>query len=159
MGTRMNRPRWKHVLCALCVLCGSHVFVSLGAQQRAAQRIVSLVPNITEMLFAVGAGGQVIGVSSYDDFPPEAKRLPRVGALIDPDTERILSLRPDLVIVYGSQGELEAQLARTGIRVFAYRHSGVDNVLQTIPDVGAMTGHAAEADRVVRNVRSQLDGI
>jgi iron complex transport system substrate-binding protein len=55
------------------------------------------------MLFAVGAGPQVVGVSSYDDFPPEAKALPRVGALLDPDTERILSLRPDLVVVYGSQ--------------------------------------------------------
>jgi iron complex transport system substrate-binding protein len=125
----------------------------------AATRIVSLVPNVTEMLFAIGAGRQVVGVSSYDDFPPEAKLLPRVGALIDPDTERILALRPDLVIVYGSQGELEAQLARTGIRVFLYRHSGVDNVLKTIRDVGVMTGHANEADGVVRGLRSQLDGI
>ena len=95
---------------------------------------------LTEMLFAVGAGPQVVGVSSYDDFPPETKSLPRVGALLDPDTERILSLRPDLVIVYGSQTELEGQFARAGIRVFAYRHSGVDNVLQTIRDVGSADG-------------------
>jgi len=82
-----------------------------------ARRVVSLVPNVTEMLFAVGAGAQVVGVSSYDDFPPETKALPRVGALLDPDTERILSLRPDLVIVYGSQGEVEAQFTRTGMPV------------------------------------------
>ena len=56
------------------------------------RRIVSLVPAITEMLFAIGAGPQVVAVSSYDDFPPEVKSLPRVGALIDPDMERILSI-------------------------------------------------------------------
>ena len=77
-----------------------------------ARRVVSLVPNVTEMLFAVGAGSQVVGVSSYDDFPPETKALPRVGALLDPDTERIFSLRPDLVVVYGSQTEMKAQFTR-----------------------------------------------
>ena len=126
-------------------------------QPKSAGRIVSLVPNVTEMLFAIGAGAQVVGVSTYDDFPPETKSLPRVGALLDPDTERILSLRPDLVIVYGSQTELEGQFARAGIRVFAYRHSGVDNVLQTIRDVGRLTGHVTEGDRVARDLKSQLD--
>ena len=54
-----------------------------------AQRIVSLVPAVTEMLFAIGAGPQVVGVSSYDHFPAEVEKLPKVGALVDPDTERI----------------------------------------------------------------------
>ena len=77
-----------------------------------AKRIVSLVPALTEMLFALGAGPQVIAVSSYDEFPPEVKSLPKVGALLDPDMERILSLRPDLVIVLrvadGSAGPARA---------------------------------------------------
>ena len=68
------------------------------ALRPAAQRIVSLVPALTEMLFAIGAGPQVVGVSSYDEFPPEVKSLPKVGALLDPDIERILALRPDLVV-------------------------------------------------------------
>jgi iron complex transport system substrate-binding protein len=126
---------------------------------RAATRIVSLVPNVTEMLFSVGAGSQVVGVSSYDDFPPETKALPRVGALLDPDTERILSLRPDLVVVYGSQTELEGQFTRAGIRVYPYRHGGVDSILQAVGDVARLTGHAADGDRVVREVRSQLDAV
>jgi iron complex transport system substrate-binding protein len=109
------------------------------------------------MMFAVGAGSQVVGVSSYDDFPPEVKALPRVGALLDPDTERILSLRPDLVVVYGSQSELEGQFTRAGIRVYPYRHGGVASILQTIRDVARLTGHPADGDRVVREVRSQLD--
>jgi iron complex transport system substrate-binding protein len=124
-----------------------------------AHRIVSLVPNVTEMLFAVGAGSQVVGVSSYDDFPPETKSLPRVGALLDPDTERIFSLRPDLVVVYGSQTELEGQFTRTGIRVYPYRHGGIDSVVQAIRDVARLTGHTADGDHVVREMQTQFAAI
>ena len=78
----------------------------------APEAIVSLSPTATEMLFAIGAGPQVVGVSSFDQFPPEVGNLPRLGALLDPDTERILSLRPTLVVIYGSQTELQAQFTR-----------------------------------------------
>jgi iron complex transport system substrate-binding protein len=98
-------------------------------------------------------------VSTYDDFPPETKTLPRVGALLDPDTERIFSLRPDLVIIYGSQSELESQFARAGIRVYAYRHAGVGNVMQTIRDVARLAGRTPDGDRVVRELASQLDAV
>ena len=111
-----------------------------------ARRIVSLVPAVTEMLFAIGAGPQVVAVSSFDDFPPEVKSLPRVGALLDPDVERILTLRPDLVITYGSQGSVEAQLARAGIRTFSYRHGGVGAIVQTVRDLGSVTGRASQAN-------------
>jgi len=122
-------------------------------------RIVSLVPALTEMLFAIGAGPQVVAVSSYDDFPQEVKALPRVGALLDPDVERILALRPGLVLTYGSQGGLEAQLARAGIRTFSYRHAGVAGVLQALRDLGAATGHPADGERKAREVQAQLDSI
>src|SRR5262245_21122101 len=78
-------------------------------------RIVSLIPAVTEMLFALGAGSQVVAVSSFDDYPPQVKGLPRVGALLDPDLERILSLRPELVIVYESQVDLRRQLERASV--------------------------------------------
>src|SRR6476469_11238530 len=87
-----------------------------AAQIRARpQRIISLVPALTEMLFAIGAGPQVVAVSSFDEYPPEVLKLPRVGALIDPDLERLPSLRPDLVIVYESQSDLRKQLDRASI--------------------------------------------
>ena len=83
-----------------CVRAGVAVLVAAGGGRGLrprpppppgkAQRIVSLVPAVTEMLFAIGAGPQVVGVSSYDHFPPEVEALPKVGALLDPDTERIL---------------------------------------------------------------------
>jgi iron complex transport system substrate-binding protein len=123
------------------------------------RRIVSLVPALTEMLFAIGAGPQVVAVSSYDDFPPEVKSLPRVGALLDPDMERILALRPDLVISYGSQSEMQAQLARAKIRVFSYRHAGLNGVFTSLKEIGAAVGRAAESDRLAREIRTGLAGI
>ena len=124
-----------------------------------ARRIVSLVPALTEMLFAIGAGPQVIAVSSFDDYPPEAKGLPRVGALLDPDVERILSLRPDLVLTYGSQGSLEAQLASAGIRTFSYRHGGIQAVFETMRELGAATGHTAGTLSKVTELEAQLDAV
>jgi iron complex transport system substrate-binding protein len=127
-----------------------------------AQRIVSLVPAVTEMLFAVGAGSQVVGVSSYDHFPPEVEKLPKVGALIDPDTERILSLRPDLVVVYGSQTDTEARFKKAGIQTFNYRHGVTDAILgtlDTITALGAATGHEAQAREVVVRMTTGLDRV
>ncbi len=111
------------------------------------------------MLFAIGAGPQVVAVSSFDDFPPEVKSLPRVGALLDPDVERILTLRPDLVITYGSQGSVEAQLARAGIRTFSYRHGGVRAIVQTVRDLGSVTGRASQASGKAREIEAQFDAV
>ena len=123
------------------------------------KRIVSLVPALTEMLFAIGSGPQVVGVSSFDDFPPDVKSLPRVGALVDPDMERILSLRPDLVIVYGSQTDVETQLTRAGIRAYRYRHAGLAGVFSTIRDLGRTVGRTRESDQLVRQIQQRLDSI
>ena len=120
---------------------------------------MSLNPALTEMLFAVGAGSQVVGVSSYDDFPPEAKALPRVGALLDPDVERILSLRPDLVITYGSQVDLEKQIGRAGIPIFSHRNGGVAHILQTLRDISRVTGHSAEGERQAKAIEGRLNAI
>jgi iron complex transport system substrate-binding protein len=130
-------------------------------QQRtlSATRIVSLVPALTEMLFAIGAGPQVVAVSSYDEFPAQVKSLPRVGALLDPDMERILALRPDLVVSYGSQTDVQAQLGRAKIRVFSYRHAGLNGVFATLKELGAAVGRTAESERLSQEIRTGLDGI
>jgi iron complex transport system substrate-binding protein len=110
------------------------------------QRIISLVPAVTEMLFVMGAGRQVVAVSNYDRYPPEAASLPRVGALVDPDVERILSLRPDLVVVYATQDDLMQQLERVRIPMFNYQHAGVADITQTMRRLGARVGRSAEAE-------------
>ena len=134
------------------VLC----FVSfVVASQSRPQRIISLVPALTEMLYAVGAGSQVVAVSSYDEYPPEVKALPRVGALLDPDTERIISLRPDLVITYASQVDLQAQLKRATIATFDDRHAGLAHILVTMKELGIRTGHGPEADAAVATIEAR----
>lgn len=131
-------------------------FVSFVWALQTPRRIVSLVPAVTEMLFALGAGPQVVGVSSYDQDPAEVRQLPRVGALLDPDVERILSLQPDLVVTYGSQTDLKAQLTRASIAVFDYRHAGLADVTSTIRQLGAVTGRADRAETVASDIEQQL---
>jgi len=154
--------RLTFIIAASCVasLYGSaHLQSPSPAPARAPQRIVSLVPALTETLFAIGAGPQVVGVSSYDQFPPEVKKLPQVGALLDPDTERILALRPDLVITYGSQLNAEAQFARAGIRTYSYRHGGIATVLESLRDLAMLTGHRADGERVARDLQARFDAV
>ena len=123
------------------------------------QRIISLIPAVTEILFAIGAGPQVVAVSSFDEYPPEVKNLQRVGALLDPDLERILSLRPDLVVVYGSQLDLMKQLERAGISAYNYRHAALPDVSRTIREVGDRVGHAAEAQALIKKIDAQMTSI
>jgi iron complex transport system substrate-binding protein len=132
----------------------SFVF-SIGAAQ-APQRIISLVPALTQMLFAIGAGPQVVAVSSFDQEPAAVKALPRVGALIDPDVERILSLKPDLVAIYGSQDDLRTQLDRASIAHFDYRHSGLAGITVTIRELGERTGHVREATHLAGDIERHL---
>jgi iron complex transport system substrate-binding protein len=132
--------------------------VAASAQSRP-QRIVSLVPALTEMLYAIGAGPQVVAVSSYDEYPPDVKALPRVGALLDPDTERILSLKPDLVVTYGSQVDLQAQMKRAAVPTFDYRHGGLAHILVTIKELGVRTGRAAAADKIVAAIEARLAAV
>jgi iron complex transport system substrate-binding protein len=133
--------------------------ITAPAHAQPAKRIISLVPALTEMLFAIGAGPQVIAVSSFDDDPPEVEKLPRVGALLDPDTEQILALRPDLVLIYGSQTDLQKQLAAAGIGSFVYRHGGVADIAPAFRELGALTGHTTEAARVTRDIEEKLASI
>jgi len=152
---RLTLRRVRFAGPALLFVCA----LTLSAQSATPRRIVSLVPALTEMLFAIGAGPKVVGVSSFDEFPPEVKALPRVGALLDPDMERILSLRPDLVVAYGSQSDLQQQLKRAGVPSFAYRHAGLEGIFGALDDLGKAVGREQDATRVARDIREQLDRV
>ncbi len=134
------------------------VFVDTAAQGTP-RRIISLVPNVTEILFAIGAGPQVVAVSTYDVEPPEVRSLPTVGALVDPDTERIIAMKPDLVVTYGSQVDLQTQLKAARIPFFDYRHGGLDHVMATMRALGARTGHAEQAEKVARSLEASIDSV
>lgn len=156
MPTVRRGPSLRHVLAVMAVLMAQ----ALGrAAPASPTRIVSLVPSATEMLFAVGAGPRVVAVSSYDTYPAQVKKLPSVGALIDPDLERILSLKPDFVVIYASQTDLKQKLAQAGIPVFEYRHEGLSDVLTTIVQIGDRVGEGAAAQRLSDQLRHGLADI
>jgi iron complex transport system substrate-binding protein len=128
-------------------------------QADAPRRIVSLIPAVTEMLFALGAGDRVVGVSSFDQFPPEVEKIQRVGALLDPDLERILSLRPDLVIVYHTQTDLRQQLERAKVPAYVYAHAGLADVTKTIRSLGIRIGLAERAARLATDIETRIAAI
>ena len=123
------------------------------------RRIISLVPATTEMLFVMGAGDRLAGVSNYDRFPPDVARLPKVGGLLDPDVERLLSLKPDLVILYDTQTDLKRQLERVQIPMFSYVHRGLPDITDTMRRLGERIGMKAAADAAAARIELQLAAI
>jgi len=152
----MRASRFAFCVLRFALVGGLSVVLSAATPP---SRIISLVPSVTETLFAIGAGPQVVAVSSVDKDPPEVASLPRVGALIDPDVERILSLHPDLVFTYHSQEDLTTQLARAGIPTFPFVHGGLAEALESMRTIGGRVGHQAEADALVAGIRRRLDAV
>ncbi len=123
------------------------------------QRIISVVPNVTESLFAFGLGDKVIAVGDYDNFPPEVEKKPRVGGLINPNIEKIIEMHPDLVITYGTQTVLRDRLQSVGIRMFPFTHGNVEHTLRYMLDLGNAVGAAAQAGKVVGDIRHTFDEV
>jgi len=147
-------------VCVCLIATGRiHLGVAGLAAGQAPRRIVSLVPSVTEILFAIGAGPRVVGVSSFDHFPPAVDALPRVGALVDPDIERVLALRPDLVITYGSQTDVSAKLRAAGIATFVYRHGSLADIAAAMRELGRRLGLDREAARAADALEQELAGI
>ena len=146
------KNRLASIALAVCVMLGA-------ARDAIPHRVISLIPATTEMIFAMGAGSRLVAVGSYDKFPPEATRLPKVGALLDPDTERILSMRPDLVIVYGTQTELKRSLERASIPYYLYEHRAMPDIMATIRAIGVRIGFTAQADTLASTMEHALAGV
>src|SRR5260370_36520437 len=111
------------------------IVLALGVVLTAAPppaRVVSLIPAVTEILFAMGAGPDVIGVSSFDRFPAEVSSRQKVGGLLDPNTERILTLRPTLVVIYETQVELRDRLAAAGMPMWPDRDGSIPAIYCTL---------------------------
>jgi iron complex transport system substrate-binding protein len=122
-------------------------------------RIVSLVPPVTEMIFAMDAGRRVVGVGTFDRHPPEVAKLPRVGGLLNPNTERILALNPDLVVVYEAQQELKQALARANVPFYSYAHKDLANVTATMRALGVRLGTADAAERLTVDIERRLQAV
>ena len=133
--------------------------VALGAVP---ERVVSLAPSLTEILFAVGAGDQVVGVTSYCDYPEEATTREQVGGFSAStmSVEKIVSLRPDLVFAAGAiHAPVIEALDDVNVSVVAFDPASVDDVYALIEKVGSLTGHSEEAEGVAKAMRERIDAV
>ena len=125
------------------------------------QRIISLAPSITEILFALQLADRVIGVTSYCDFPNEAKAKEKVGDTIKPNLERLIALKPDLILI-STASQLEKitnQLDQLGIPVFVTNPKSVVGVLTSIRKIGELTGAEQQAEELVANMQNRLAAV
>lgn len=130
---------------AVSVLDDKHNTVTLA---RPAQRIISLAPHITEALFAAGAGNKIIGVSAYSDYPEEAKKITHVGGYPSLDLEKIISLKPDLVIAWASgKREQIEKLKAFGLSVFYSEPRYPRDIADTIERFGILAGTTKIANK------------
>src|SRR2546428_4753205 len=126
--------------------------VSLSKPPR---RIVSLAPSVTEVLFAVGLDAEVVGVTTFCDYPAQAKTKPKVGAAI-PNLEAILGLKPDLVVAGDNiRPDVLAKLEQLKIPVFVLFAKTLEDVLGHISTIGRMVGHEPEARRLGQGLRGR----
>jgi iron complex transport system substrate-binding protein len=130
----------------------------LSAQARP-HRIVSTAPSITEALFALDLGANVVGVSRYCDFPPEVLKLPKVGTYIKPDPEAIARLAPDLVILQGNRPELTNRLDALHIAFAEVPHGTLNDVFTGIQIIAKAAGHPERAQPLVSHIQGGLDAI
>jgi iron complex transport system substrate-binding protein len=118
--------------------------------EQPATRIVSLAPSNTEMAYAIGAGAKMVAGTSYDDYPAEAKALPKVGDFANPSVEKIASFNPDLVLAAGGiQQSLRGKLEDLGMKVFVVDPKTYDEVIADAAALGKLTGSVAGAQMVV----------
>ncbi len=127
-------------------------------------RIVSLAPNVTEILFALDLGNQVVGVTDRCDYPPAAKQIERVSGFGTPSVEKLLALRPDIVIACGlEKPEFTELLRQAGIQVVNVQEKGCiasfSELFHAIRQIGEATGRSAKAQELVAGMQTELDSV
>ncbi|EGO61938.1 ABC transporter substrate-binding protein [Acetonema longum] len=127
---------------------------------KAPQRIISLSPSNTEILYAIQAAAALTAVTEYSDYPPEAQSKPRIGSYHSPDVERIIALQPDVVLSGGNfHYRTIQQLEQAGIPVVAVEPGTMQEVLEAIRLIGDVAGRSGEAERVVAALTGKMTGI
>jgi iron complex transport system substrate-binding protein len=122
------------------------------------RRIVTLAPNLTELVFAVGAGDALVGVSAWSDYPPEALELPVIGDAFTVDQEQLALLDPDLLLVWesGTPRHAADELRKSGYRVETIRTRGLQDVSRALLRIGELTGRSSEANRAATQFQEAL---
>jgi iron complex transport system substrate-binding protein len=129
--------------------------------ERAPQRIVSLAPHATELLFAAGAGERVVAVDAHSDRPQAARRLARVSSYPAPDREALLALRPDLVVLWGAAADREqvGRLEALGLAVFVSEPRTLEAIAGTLERFGRLGGDPAQGARAAERLRERVGSL
>lgn len=123
-------------------------------------RIVSVSPNVTEMLYGIGAFGQVAGISDYCTYPPEVKNLPSIGGWHNPSLEKLAALKPDLVISDDGQAPfIEKNVEALGLRFLVVPNHTIRDLYSGIADLGRVTGHEEQAAKLIAQTREGLQRV
>jgi iron complex transport system substrate-binding protein len=125
------------------------------------QRLVSLAPSITEIVYALGLGESLVGDTEYCDYPPDAKHKPHVGAVLNPSLEEIVALKPDLAlgIAEANRREIADQLERLGIPLYGLTAHTMDDTLRSIDDLGGLLGKGSTAGALVQRLRARIETV
>ncbi len=152
----------------VCVIASGIVFYQMTIkrtdrdpkiQVKSYQRIVSLSPNITEILFALGLGERIVGVTRFCNYPPEAQLKPRVGGYLDPNYEAILRLKPDVVVLISEFEQIKAFLSELGIKSLIVDNKTVSDILSSIEHLGVVFGAEEQAEKILADIRTRVDRI
>ena len=150
-------------ILALAALMWCHRSGEAGAAAGAPgteKRIVSLAPSFTEILFALDLGGAVVGTTSYCDYPPAALKTEKVGDMMNPDVEKIISLRPDIVFAGHWKWEVPDKLRKVGIRVVEVEDAGtLADSLERITFFGKETGRQKHAAEIVASMQARIEAM
>jgi iron complex transport system substrate-binding protein len=129
--------------------------------QKPAQRVISLAPHVTEMLFAAGGGSRVVGVVAYSDFPEDAKKIPQIGSNREVDLERIMALKPDLIVVWrhGSSERQIEMVRKLGVPMFHSEPQSLEAIADSVAKLGQLMGTENAAGPAAAELRRQLAGL
>ena len=149
------------VLAAAPVAAAISVVDDSGARvtlRQPATRVISLAPHVTELLFAAGGGARVVGAINFSDYPEAAKAIPVVGSSSELDMERVLALRPDLLVVWqsGNTARQLEQLRQTGIPIFYSEPTRLEHVATSLTRFGQLLGSEPAAQEAAQNFRSKI---
>jgi iron complex transport system substrate-binding protein len=123
------------------------------------QRIISLSPNITEIIFDLGAGERVVAVTDYCDFPKQAALLPKVGGFIQPNIETIVATEPDLVILLNAQHHTVEQLRKLNIKTLIVNNRTLSDITTAIEQIGKAIGYQQQAGLLLNQINNKINAI
>ncbi len=147
------------VLTRLAAPGGGDSTVVLSESPYGAARLISMAPSITEVVFDLGLGGRLAGVTRYCDWPEAAREIPRIGGYLDPNYEAILALQPGLVLMLSEQAPRRAFFRELGIPTLTVDHSSIGGVLNSLTEIGRACGAAETAEARVNELRARLERV